>query len=449
MLNFACIQEKHLLATCFCLATLCVSGALAQSNGGSANSVNSETENARFQENFDAAVKALKTGKFQEAESLLKETLKMESRQGASQSNKTKSILLLADLYKSQRRFSEAESLYKTKLAGLENVKDDQELTFFMSKLAALYKAESKYDESLDLYKRTLALVEKRAGRDSSEAATVHANMALLFQKMGRFKEAESEELLAIKLFEEKLGPESRELGQAKSDLGTFYMQNRNAKKAIPLLESALAILGKSAGGQVSYATCADELGTAYFSESRYAEAEELARKALAVYEKALGPKNLEVAVTLSNLGFRLSRQSKNQEAIESFKRSLSIQESCAGPFSPEMLANLHGLAEVYVSQADFSQSETVLRRSLLVKEKNWGPKNVALVPALRNLANCLLLQGKMGNESETLIKRAESILAEVPYDKRKAVEMLVARETVKGLDLSGKKEKKKDKQVW
>lgn len=402
-----------------------------------------------YESSYQSALQALREGKLEQGEKLLKDTLKMEEQDGASDEKRAQSKLMLADLYRSKRRYSEAEALYNILLARLERKPDSSEVPALKSKIAALYKSQGKFEESLALYKNVLATVEKQSGPDSPQAAIVHANLGLLYQRMGKAKEAETEGQTAIKLFQEKLGDNSNEAAQAKFDLGTLYMQMHNSKKAIPLLESALETFNKSQTAELACATCADQLGTAYFAEGRYTEAEELARKALALYQKLLGPKNMEVAVTLSNLGYRLAKQGKNKDAIESFTKSISIQESAGGPFSPELLANLHGLAEVYVSQTDFDKTESVLRRDLAVREKSFGEKNISLVPALRNLANCLILQGKPGNESEALFARAEQLLKTVPDDQKKAVEILLAQDTVKGLDLDTRKGKKKANEVW
>lgn len=397
-------------------------------------------ENSRvggYKEIYAAAMKAMRSGNAARAEELLKSSLKMEAKQGAGEKELLQSNIALADLYRARGSFVEAESLYKTALARIESEGDSSSsvLPFLISKLAGLYKSSGQMDLSLSYYRKALGLVEKSHGAGSSEAATAHANLGLLYQKMGKRKEAESEGLTAIKIFQAKLGKDSPETAQCMSDLASYYLQLHNTRKAIPLFEAALAVFKKQPGS-LSYATCADQLGTAYSAEGKYAEAEDLARKALEIYKEVLGPQNKETAISFSNLGYRLAKQSKNQEAIDCFKKSMQIQEKLEGGASPELLANIHGLAEVYVSQADFAKVEPLLRRDLSIREKRWGAKSVSLVPALRNLANCLILQGRVGNESDSLMARAESILAEVPPEQRKTVEPMIAQDLIGGLDL-------------
>jgi tetratricopeptide (TPR) repeat protein len=209
-------------------------------------------------------------------------------------------------------------------------------------------------------------------------------------------------------------------------------------------LESALAIFNKKDPESLISATCSDQLGTIYASQNRFSEAESLARKALKTYQQKLGPENTEVAVTLCNLGNRLAKQGKNQEALDCFNKSLAIQQKKM-PDSPDEMANLHGIAEIYVSQADYKKAEPLLRKDLALREKRWGERHISLVPALRNLANCLVLEGTSGEESDSLMAKADSILSDVPATKRKMVDALVSQDLVKGLDISLTK-KGKDK---
>lgn len=408
-------------------------------------SVNDKAVSDEFTNAFNKALKALHDGDFPLAESLLKSTLKMEDKQGASDLDRSKSMLALADFYRTQKRFPEAEALYRQLMGKFEG-SPGKELPAVKSRLAALYKSEQRYDEALALYKQLLESESQQKGENSAEVATVHANLGLLYQSMNNLKEAELEEQTAIRIFQEKLGADCLPAAQCMSDLATQWMMQRQPDKAIPLLESALAIFNKKDPDSLTSATCSDQLGTAYSSLGKYSEGEALSRKALKIYQQKLGADNLEVAVALSNLGNRLAKQGKNQEALDCFNKSLAIQQKKL-PDSPDQLANLHGIEEIYVSQADYKKVDPLLRRDLSLRQKRWGERHLSLVPALRNLANCLVLEGVSGEEPDSLLAKAESIMNDVPPSKRKMVEAMISQDLVKGLDISPLKKKKNSAQ--
>jgi tetratricopeptide (TPR) repeat protein len=70
----------------------------------------------------------------------------------------------------------------------------------------------------------------------------------------------------------------------------------------------------------------------ALYQAGRYGEAEPLYRKALAAYEKALGPEHPDVAASLVNLAELYREQGRPDEAEPLYQRALVIQERGGRP---------------------------------------------------------------------------------------------------------------------
>lgn len=64
-------------------------------------------------------------------------------------------------------------------------------------------------------------------------------------------------------------------------------------------------------------------LGDLYSDQGKLKEAEEMYQRALAGYEKALGPNHTSTLVTVNNLGNLFSDQGKLKEAEEMYQRAL------------------------------------------------------------------------------------------------------------------------------
>ncbi len=79
----------------------------------------------------------------------------------------------------------------------------------------------------------------------------------------------------------------------------------------------------------------------------RYAEAEPLLQRSLAILEKALGPEHPHVATSLNNLAGLYRAQGKYAEAEPLLKRSLAISEKALGPEHPDVATSLNNLAEI------------------------------------------------------------------------------------------------------
>ena len=69
-----------------------------------------------------------------------------------------------------------------------------------------------------------------------------------------------------------------------------------------------------------------NNLAELYRDQGRYAEAEPLYKRSLAIREKALGPDHPDVATALNNLAVLYEDQGRYADAEPLYKRSLAIQ---------------------------------------------------------------------------------------------------------------------------
>jgi tetratricopeptide (TPR) repeat protein len=75
-----------------------------------------------------------------------------------------------------------------------------------------------------------------------------------------------------------------------------------------------------------------NNLAALYDDQGRYADAEPLYKRALAVWEKALGPDHPDVATALNNLAQLYKDQGSYEDAEPLYKRALAIREKALGP---------------------------------------------------------------------------------------------------------------------
>ena len=70
-----------------------------------------------------------------------------------------------------------------------------------------------------------------------------------------------------------------------------------------------------------------DELAACYYKQHKYAEAEPLLKKSLAIPEKTRGPEHPDVEVTLRNLAALYKDESRYSDAEPLYKRAAAIRE--------------------------------------------------------------------------------------------------------------------------
>ena len=131
-----------------------------------------------------------------------------------------------------------------------------------------------------------------------------------------------------------------------------------------------------------------DRQGLQLFRQGRYADAEPLFKRSLAIREKALGLDHLNVATSLNNLAVLYGTQGRYADAEPLYKRSLTIYEKALGPDHPDVATSLTNLAVLYGTQGRYADAEPLYKRSLTIYEKALGPDHPDVATSLNNLAD-------------------------------------------------------------
>jgi CHAT domain-containing protein/tetratricopeptide (TPR) repeat protein len=151
------------------------------------------------------------------------------------------------------------------------------------------------------------------------------------------------------------------------------------------------------------------EVQRLYFA-GKYVEATAIAKRLLAIREKALGLDHPDVATSLNNLGELYRLQGRFAEAEPLHLRSLAIREQRLGSNHPLVALSLNSLGELYRAQGRYKEAEPLLRRAITTYEVALGRDNRAVATPANNLASLYQIMGRY-SEAETLFKRASSIL--------------------------------------
>ena len=107
------------------------------------------------------------------------------------------------------------------------------------------------------------------------------------------------------------------------------------------------------------------------YQNGQYDRAATVAKKALEVAEKGVGPDHPDVATSLNNLALPYASRGQYEQAEPLYLRSLAIWEKTLGPDDPSVAASLNNLAMLYVSQGQYDKAEPLYQRSLAIRE-SW-----------------------------------------------------------------------------
>jgi CHAT domain-containing protein/Tfp pilus assembly protein PilF len=198
---------------------------------------------------------------------------------------------------------------------------------------------------------------------------------------------------------------------QRLNDQALEYYEKGDYVRAIPLARRALNIRRKTVGpDHPDTATSLNNLALLYDATGAYARAETLYKRALAIRQKTLGAEHPDTAVTLNNLAEVYHTIGAYDKAEPLYQRALAIRESKLGSEAPETAASLNNLAALYHDLGLYAKAEPLYERALAVTEKARGPEHPDTAVSLNNLAAYYYGVGAYA-KAEPLYQRALAVI--------------------------------------
>lgn len=236
-------------------------------------------------------------------------------------------------------RYKEAEAIEKENVAILERKlgPDHLKVATSLNSLAGIYYAQGKLNKAEETYKRAIEILAKSTESDYDDFNMVLGNFATLLSSQGKLAEAEKIFRRLMSQCESTGEPDDPRLVYILGGLASIYESQGKLAEAEDCFKRALAMAppdlemyregskpGFSVGAIPSYS---NNLGSLYVKQGRYAEAEPLCEKALAMDEVQLGPNNPLIAPILHNLAKIRESQGRHVEAQQLEDRARRLKE--------------------------------------------------------------------------------------------------------------------------
>ena len=170
-----------------------------------------------------------------------------------------------------------------------------------LNNLAELYRSQGRYKDAEPLYLQSLEIRKRQLGNDHPDVASSLNNLAGLYRSQGRYNDAEPLYLQSLDIRKRQLGDDHPDVATSLNNLAFLYYSQGRYNDAEPLYLQSLDIRKHQLGDDhPSVATSLNNLAFLYYSQGKYSEAENLAQQALEIYQTRLGnehPDTQNVAV--------------------------------------------------------------------------------------------------------------------------------------------------------
>ncbi len=203
--------------------------------------------------------------------------------------------------------------------------------------------------------------------------------------------------------------PELSEANRLSGEAARLHLQKKY-DEALPLAKQALELREKALGPDHELvATSLYNLAGIYVAKVRYADAEPLYKRALKILEKAFGVDSKNLTDTLEQVGLMRFAQGNTGDAQKLYLRSLAIKEKTFGPEHLEIARTLSSLGRLFERVDKPANAAEYFKRSLAIREKALGPDHPDLAETLENCACALTLNDQV-DEGRQYLERANKI---------------------------------------
>lgn len=270
--------------------------------------------------------------------------------------------------------------------------------------------------EAAQFLDRALPIVEQESQlqTDSYVAGTTYAVLAQLRIQQGRMREAQAFAARAITAREAHVralagrdaAPE--ELAAAYARLARTHAVAGRVQPAIDAGTRAVALADRG-GDSVALADALMELGNNLRAANRYAEAEPVLVRAVAMAQRTAGAAAPLSVRALTNLGRLQFETGRLRAAEETFERALALETRARGAESGDAAPVLVRIGQTAASLRRYPEAEQTLLRAIALYQRRFGPNHAGLGVALSNLARVYRFTGR-ADEAEQVLLRAIAI---------------------------------------
>jgi len=265
------------------------------------------------------------------------------------------------------------------------------------------------YDEARTQLDEALAARTRALGATSLPVAETELELANVTASHGDRIAADGHYARALAIRESLLGRDHPLVARVAYGLGGLRFQQGRSDEAEAAYTRALHIDERSPADSAKMADDLMGLGMVSWQRKRYAPAETLMKRAIAVQEQHLGPDHADVAKSLNNLATLYWSMDRYGDALSIYERVRKIFERTLDPLHPNLAIAYSNLAETYWKLGRFTEAEPLLRRALAMKEQRLTPGNPSLAYTLNTLAGVLRDEGKLP-EAEAAYRRSLDI---------------------------------------
>ena len=279
-------------------------------------------------------------------------------------------------------KFKDAETLLK-ELSVKSSTSYQQAIV--QTNYGSLYLNQGRNDLSLDALQAALQNLQKDNKENSLDAAQALAYLGNLYRTTGKYAQAEEQLSMALAIRQKYFKENNEWIAASYNDLGLVFSQI-DYDKALDFYEKARKIYEKLHGkDHPKIAIANTNSGFIYAKLELYGDAINNFESALKTWEKIYPQPHPTKAFLLFSLGETYQKLKNQKAALGYYERALTMYESSYGKKHPDIATVLNALGSLQLSEGKFNEALVYYQKALKANVRNFDVDDIGQNPGLEN----------------------------------------------------------------
>ncbi|MBI5762565.1 MAG: tetratricopeptide repeat protein [Planctomycetes bacterium] len=282
----------------------------------------------------------------------------------------------------------------------------------------AQLKAEAAYDKNeyanaLSLATKALGIRERILGRGHHELGECYRIIGSAQTELSQMKEAELSLDRGVESTEKAYGKFHPVLARILDRQGWLYFNIGDLTRALSAHKTAVRIYSLTTGDTLDSAEACDNLGTVLAMRGDYDDALTSKIRALVVREAVAGPDSKDVGISYSNLAWLYTRLGVEAQVVPLRQKALAIFQKLLGPDHPYTTTETVNLGVNLQNLKRVEEAIALFKQAVDADEKRAAPIDAMVVGRITRLGTATFEAGRR-DAADGILKSALAKAAEV-----------------------------------
>ena len=276
------------------------------------------------------------------------------------------------------------------------NLNDPKVKAELYQNLGEIYQKLGKFEEADGLLRSALDQHRSLFGADSPEVAESLTGLGLLRSDQARLEEAEQQVQQGLAMARRHLPSNHPALAKATLAVGKVLAQRGFYDRAIDALNEAVRLQSAPGVAPAELATSLSALADAHYSAGHYDICRSLYTRVLEMHRQIYDAGHPLIADDLGSLGAVQRDLGYYSEAEQLDRQALEIVQSYYGHDHPQTAGRLTALAESLTYQKKYEEAVSALEQALAIQKRVYGPVHPSVAETLNELGNVASMRDQL-----------------------------------------------------